>query len=84
MRAELLHSLEAETEADTEVTVVSLPRGPLHLRHRYYSALVLPDLLQLLKEAEQSGFHAAIIGCSFDIGLHKAREAVEQMVVIGP
>jgi allantoin racemase len=80
----MLHDLEAETEAGTEVAVVSLPRGPLHLRHRYYSALILPDLLQLLKEAEQQGFHAAIIGCFFDVGLQEAREALQRMAVVGP
>ena len=75
--------LEAK-RPDTEVTVVALPRGPWHLEPHYYEALVLVDVLNLIKAAESEGFDAAIIGCFYDVGLHAAREVAERMIVTAP
>jgi allantoin racemase len=69
---------------ETELTMVRLPRGPEHLEYRYYEALVLVDLLHLVKEAEQQGFDAAVIGCFYDVGLQAAREVAERMPVVAP
>jgi allantoin racemase len=68
----------------TELTMVNLPRGPEHLEYRYYEALVLVDILHLIKEAERQGFDAAIIGCFYDVGLQAAREVAERMAVVAP
>lgn len=69
---------------DTEVQMVSLPRGPHHLEYRYYEALVLVDILHLVQEAERQGFDAAVIGCFYDVGLQAAREVAERMAVVAP
>jgi len=76
--------LESHKQPGTELTMIHLPRGPEHLEYRYYEALVLVDLLHLLKEAEQQGFDAAVIGCFYDVGLQAAREIAEQMAVVAP
>jgi hypothetical protein len=36
---ESLEYLASETHEDVELWAVNLPRGPLHLRYRYYEAL---------------------------------------------
>ncbi len=76
--------LMAQKQERTELTLVSLPRGPEHLEYRYYEALVLVDILHLIKEAESQGFDAAVIGCFYDVGLQAAREVAERMVVVAP
>jgi allantoin racemase len=76
-----LMNLERE---GTELTMVTLPRGPEHLEYRYYEALVLMDILHLVKEAESQGFDAAVIGCFYDVGLQAAREVAERMPVVAP
>jgi allantoin racemase len=76
--------LSAQKQETTELTMVTLPRGPQHLEYRYYEALVLVDILHLVMEAEKQGFDAAVIGCFYDVGLHDAREVAEHMVVVAP
>jgi allantoin racemase len=76
--------LSEQKQEGTEVTVVTLPRGPHHLEYRYYEALVLVDILHLVKEAETQGFDAAVIGCFYDVGLQAAREVAGGMVVVAP
>ena len=79
-----LQFLTSHRREGTELTMVNLPRGPEHLEYRYYEALVLVDILHLIKEAEHQGFDAAVIGCFYDVGLQAAREVAERMVVIAP
>jgi len=75
---------EQEKMPDTEVEVRSLERGPHHLEYHYYGALVLPDTLHMLREAEQEGFDAAVVGCFYDPGLKESREVVDNMPVVFP
>jgi len=82
--AEGRHFLTSHKREETELTMVNLPRGPEHLEYRYYEALVLVDILHLIKEAEHQGFDAAVIGCFYDVGLQAAREVAERMVVVAP
>ena len=79
-----LQFLASQKQEGTELTMVTLPRGPEHLEYRYYEALVLVDILHLVKAAEAQGFDAAIIGCFYDVGLQAAREVAERMVVVAP
>jgi allantoin racemase len=79
-----LQFLNSQKREDTELKMILLPRGPEHLEYRYYEALVLVDILHLVKEAEKEGFDAAIIGCFYDVGLQAAREVSERMPVIAP
>lgn len=78
---EFLTSIKRE---ETELKMISLPRGPEHVEYRYYEALVLVDILHLIMEAEREGFDAAIIGCFYDVGLQAGREVAERMVVVSP
>ncbi|MGB9792189.1 MAG: aspartate/glutamate racemase family protein [Thermacetogeniaceae bacterium] len=77
-------ALEEIKQPQTQLDVVSLKRGPKHLEYRYYEALVIPETLHLIKQAEKDGYDAAVIGCFYDPGLHDAREIVDKMVVTAP
>ena len=79
-----LQYLMKQKREGTELAAVNLPRGPEHLEYRYYEAMVLVDILHLVKEAEHQGFDATIIGCFYDVGLQAAREVARQMVVVAP
>jgi allantoin racemase len=81
---EALEFLTSIKREETELKMISLPRGPEHVEYRYYEALVLVDILHLIMEAEREGFDAAIIGCFYDVGLQAAREVAERMVVVAP
>jgi allantoin racemase len=82
--AEMAALFDAERFPDTEVEVRSLERGPHHLEYHYYGALVLPDVLHMLRSAEQEGFDAAVVGCFYDPGVKEAREVLERMPVVFP
>jgi allantoin racemase len=82
--AEGLQFLMSQKQEGTELTMVNLPRGPEHLEYHYYEALVLVDILHLIREAESQGLDAAVIGCFYDVGLQAAREVAERMVVVAP
>jgi len=79
-----LQFLISHKQEGTEVSRVTLPRGPHHVEYRYYEALVVVDILHLVKEAESQGFAATVIGCFYDVGLQAAREVAERMVVVAP
>lgn len=76
--------LEDIKHDDTKVKVVSLPRGPEHLEYHYYEALVLPDMLNVIKEGEKRDYDGAVIGCFYDPGLRAAKEITEEMMVTAP
>ncbi len=76
--------LETAKAPGTEIEVVSLPRGPMHLEYHYYEALILTDTLHQVRRAELEGFDAAVIGCFYDPGLREAREIAERLVVTAP
>lgn len=75
--------LEKGKRKGTEVKIVSTGRGPRDLEYRYYEALVIPDILHKIKEAEKEGYDAAIIGCFYDPGLQAARE-IADIVIVAP
>ena len=74
---------EAKTSG-TEIDVVSLPRGPLHLEYHYYEALILADTLHEVRRAEVEGYDAAVIGCFYDPGLMEAREITDRLIITAP
>jgi allantoin racemase len=53
-------ALDEIKQPQTQVDVVSLKRGPRHLEYRYYEALVIPETLHLIKQAEKDGYDAAV------------------------
>ncbi len=76
--------LQEYKREDTELEVCSLPRGPFHLEYHYYEALIGPDLLKIIREYDEKGFDAAVIGCFYDPFLREAREIVTGMNVTAP
>lgn len=76
--------LEEAKRPSTEIDVRALDRGPEHVEYHYYESLVLPDVLHLVKETEQSGFDAVVIGCFYDLAVEEAREITSSMAVSGP
>ena len=76
--------LESGMHPDTKLDVVSLNRGPLHLEYHYYEALILADTLHRVKQGENEGYDAAVIGCFYDPGLREAREITNRLVVTAP
>jgi allantoin racemase len=67
----------------TEVDIIDVPDGPSSIESAYEEYLSVPGTLQRIREAEQSGYAGAIIGCFGDPGLDAARELVA-MPVVGP
>jgi allantoin racemase len=79
--------LEILTEAknpETEVEVTSLKRGPSHVEYHYYESIVLADVLHTVKNAENNGYDAVILGCFYDLGLEQSREISERMIITAP
>jgi allantoin racemase len=76
--------LEGAKRADTEVEVRSLERGPHHLEFHAYEAMVVPDVLAMVVQAEREGFDATVIGCFYDTGLRAAREVANRIAVAAP
>jgi allantoin racemase len=76
--------LEKAKRPETQLEVVSLDRGPMHLEYHYYEALILADTLHVVRKAELDGYDAAVIGCFYDPGLLEAREITERLVVTAP
>jgi allantoin racemase len=83
LNEEFRQLLTREKEPSTEVDVVSTGRGPRDLEYRYYEALVIPDTLHRLRQAEKEGYEGAVIGCFYDPGVEEARE-LTNLIVIGP
>lgn len=67
----------------TDVTVVSLDWGTASIETYRDEALVVPDILAKVVEAEQEGADGVIIDCMSDPGLCAARELV-RVPVVGP
>lgn len=80
----MLDALQGEAGHDTEVVVESLAEGPCHLEYHYYGALVLPESIRRLQQAERDGFDAAVMGCFYDPGLKEIREVISDMPVVFP
>lgn len=78
---DLLYFLEGEKNANTEITEVSLTKGPPHIEYHYYEALILTDTLHKVRWAENEGYQGAIIGCFYDPGLREAKEISNKLMV---
>lgn len=69
------HGVQYDVKAVTE--------GPPSIESIYDEYMAVPGTLKLIREAEATGYDAAIIGCYGDPGLDAAREIVS-IPVIGP
>lgn len=82
--ASMIRELKESAAKGTEVDLVSLKRGPWHVEYHYYESLVLADVLHKVKEAENKGYDAVVLGCFYDLGLQEAREVSERTVITAP
>ena len=61
--------------------VRSLEHGPPHLEYHTYEHEAAGPMLALMREADEAGCDAAIIGCFYDGGLREARELCRMPIV---
>lgn len=77
---------EKVKQPDTIVDVISLQPapGPTHLEYSSYEVTVMPEILKLVKKAEEEEYDAAVIGCFYDPVVRAARELSKKMVITAP
>ena len=76
--------LSQVTGATTQLEYRSLGTGPEHLQYKFYRTAILTQLLAMIKQAENEGFDAVIVGCFLDPGVEEGREITEDTLVVGP
>jgi allantoin racemase len=67
----------------TTVEVRAVESGPASIESMYEEYLSIPSTAALLRQVEEQGFDAAILGCFGDPGLDGLRE-ISDMLVVGP
>jgi allantoin racemase len=65
----------------TTVVVDHLEKGLDFIRYGYFKAMITPDIVERVIQAEIDGYDGVYVGCSFDPGVKEAREVVEIPVV---
>jgi allantoin racemase len=80
-RERLLRSWAAP---DVEVDVVDTETGPASIESAYEEHLSVPAAVEALREAEDEGIEAAIVGCFDDPGVDALRELATRTLVLGP
>ena len=76
--------LEKARRPDTVVTFVGLPPDrPNHLEYHVYEAMVLPDLVRIVR-AKHQDYDAIISGGYYDVALRELREISGETPVVGP
>jgi allantoin racemase len=78
-----LEELSPAARPDTELSVVSIDKGPASIESTYEAALAAPHVVAKIVQAEREGVDAAISNCMDDPGVEAAREMVS-IPVIGP
>jgi len=81
--ATALKELSPSARPDTELSLVSLDKGPASIESRYESALAVPDVVAKIVQAEKDGMDAVIVDCMDDPGVEAGRELVS-IPVVGP
>lgn len=76
--AELIEAVRAPQHT---ARVRHLEQGPPHLEYHLYEHQAFSPMLALMREAQDDGGGAAIIGCFYDGGLRELREALVMPVV---
>jgi allantoin racemase len=69
---------------DVAVDIRDVDSGPASIESAYEEYLSVASTAALLRDAEQEGFDAAILGCFGDPGLDALREITTAMPVVGP
>lgn len=78
---ETLALIEAIRSPEHTPRVRHLDEGPPHLEYHLYEHEAFGGMLGLMREAEEEGCGAGIIGCFYDGGLRELREALTMPVV---
>ena len=76
-----LELIDAVRSPEYTPRVRSLEEGPPHLEYHLYEHEALTPMLELMREAEDEGCGAGIIGCFYDGGLRELREGLRMPVV---
>jgi len=76
--------LSGVVDAQTQLEYRSLGTGPEHLQYKVYRAVILTQLVTMIKQAENEGVDAVIIGCFLDPGVEEGREIAERTLIVGP
>jgi len=71
------------TRPSTQLSAVTLDKGPASIESAYDAALAAPDVLFKVRAAQEGAMDAVLIDCMADPGLEAAREAVF-IPVVGP
>jgi len=71
-------------DAATRLEYRSLGKGPEHLQYKTYRAAILMQLVSMIKQAENEGFDAVIVGCFLDPSVEEGREIAERTLIVGP
>jgi allantoin racemase len=79
--AETLELIGAVGSPGHVARVRHLEAGPPHLEYHLYEHEALTGMLELMREAQDDGCGAGIIGCFYDGGLRELREALTMPVV---
>jgi allantoin racemase len=79
--AETSELIEAVRSPQHTARIRHLDDGPPHLEYHLYEHAVLGPMLQLMREAEDQGCVAGVIGCFYDGGLRELREGLRMPVV---
>jgi allantoin racemase len=80
---ERMSYLRSIADPGTEVEAVQIREGPPAIESRVDKVEAAPEVLRLVKEAEEEGCDAVIIWCGGDPALEAARELAD-IPVIGP
>ena len=79
---ERMHKLTGVCD-DTELDSVGVEKGPTSIESRYDAIMASPDILRLIKEAEEGGVDAVVVSCMGDPGVMAGKELVN-IPVLGP
>lgn len=79
--SESLELIEAIRSPQHLPRVRHLDEGPPHLEYHLYEHEAFSGMLRLMREAEDEGCAAGVIGCFYDGGLRELREALTMPVV---
>lgn len=71
------------TRPSTQLSAVTLDKGPASIESAYDEALAVPDVLSRVRAAQEGGMDAVLLDCMADPGLEPAREVVF-IPVVGP
>lgn len=82
MTDHIRQELEQIKGADTQLTVTCPGKGPETIESAYDEAHAIPPTLELVRRANQEGYHAVILACFSDPGLEAAKE-ISKIPVIG-